>query len=100
MPAEINKQLFELGFDVTKHTVAMLAYWDKNLICRFANNAYFEWFGVRPEDMINKMHIRDILGPLYEKNLVHINGALNGKVQVFERPIPTSDGKTITNQGI
>jgi len=94
MPAEINKQLFELGFDVTKHTVAMLAYWDKNLICRFANNAYFEWFGVRPEDMINKMHIRDILGPLYEKNLVHINGALNGKVQVFERPIPTSDGKT------
>jgi len=94
MPAEIDKHLFELGFEVTEHTVAMLAYWDKNLICRFANNAYFEWFGVHPGDMINKMHIRAILGSFYEKNLVQIDEALNGKVQVFERPISTPSGKT------
>ncbi|MFI5139922.1 MAG: PAS domain-containing protein, partial [Sphingobacteriales bacterium] len=94
MPAEINKHLFEMGFDVTEHAVAMLAYWDKNLICRFANNAYFEWFGVHPAEMINKMHLRDVLGSLYEKNLVQIDGALNGKVQVFERPIVIPSGKT------
>jgi PAS domain S-box-containing protein len=96
MPAEIDKHLLDLGFDVTKHTNAMLSYYDKNLVCRFANNAYLDWFGLSPEDMINKMHLRDILGPLYEKNLTHIKGALNGKVQVFERPILTPSGITKT----
>ncbi len=71
---------------------AMLAYWDKDQICRFANNAYLEWFGKRSEDMIDKMTLKELLGPLYQKNLIYIEEAYKGNVQVFEREIPTPDG--------
>lgn len=84
----------ELGLEVTEHTNAMLAYWDKNLICRFANKAYIEWFGIDPEQMINKMHISQLLGPLFQKNLVYINAVLSGREQVFERSISTPSGET------
>lgn len=83
-----------LGLRVTDSTNAMLAYWDKDLICRFANKAYLEWFGVEPEKMINKMHIRDLLGPtLYKKNLPYIEQVLKGHAQLFEREITTPSGE-------
>lgn len=93
MPLKIyNQRLNDIGPKALQHTSAMIAFWDKDLICRFANPAYLYWFGTKPEDMIDKMHIQDLLGPLFEKNLKYINGALSGKVQVFERMIPTPDG--------
>lgn len=82
-----------LNLRVTDNVSAMLAYWDKDLICRFANAAYLDWFGVRQEDMINKITAKELLGPLYEENLPFITGALNGQTQVFEREIPFPDGK-------
>lgn len=72
---------------------AMVAYWDKDKICRYANSAYLAWFGRTPEQMIG-MHIRDLLGPLYEKNLPYMERALAGEIQVFERAIPRPDGTT------
>lgn len=97
MPPNNNQKLLELGFDVIEHTDAMLSYWDENLICRFANNAYLHWYGKKPEDMINKMHIRDLLGPLYEANLVHIEVVLGGKVEIFEQrmSIPNGQAKNV-----
>lgn len=77
---------------VADHITAMLAYWDKDLVCRFANKAYLEWFGKSRQEMVDKMTIRDLLGPLYEKNLPYIQGALNGKNQTFEREIITPCG--------
>ncbi len=71
---------------------AMIAYWDKDLICRFANAAYLDWFGKTGDEMINKMHIKDLLGPMFELNLPYISEALNGNVQTFEREIHTHDG--------
>ncbi len=76
---------------------AMLAYWDKDLICRFANDAYVEWFGKTKEEMINQMHLRDLLGPLYERNLPYIKAALSGKRQLFEREIPLPKGRGVRN---
>jgi len=92
----LNKEVpnrFELALEVTENTNAMLAYWDADLICRFANSAYLQWFGVLPHDMIDKMHIKQLLKGLYEKNLPFIKEALNGKVQVFERDILTPSGE-------
>lgn len=80
--------LAAMGVFVTDHITAMLAYWDKNLICRFANNAYKDWFGRTKDELINKITMRELLGPLYEKNLPYIKGVLNGEKQVFEREIP------------
>ena len=85
---------FTAAHEVASNTNAMLAYWDKNLICRFANNAYMEWFGRTPEEMIGRMTLPQLLGPsLYEKNVSYITGALEGKVQVFERNIITPAGE-------
>ncbi|HTL09206.1 MAG TPA: PAS domain-containing protein [Chitinophagaceae bacterium] len=83
------------SLQVANHTDAMLGYWDKNLICRYANPAYQRWFGKRPEEMIDKISIRELLGnALYEKNLPYILGALNGQQQIFERDIVLPSGET------
>lgn len=78
---------------VADHVSAMLAYWDKDTVCRFANAAYLDWFGKRREDMIDKITIKELLGPLYEKNLPYISAALEGQQQTFEREIPLPSGE-------
>lgn len=71
---------------------SMLAYWDHDLLCRFANKAYERWFGVDPERLIGTS-IRDLLGPeLFAKNEPHIRAALAGERQVFERIVPGPGG--------
>lgn len=69
----------------------MVAYWDSNQRCVFANNAYWEWFGKKPSQMIDTT-LSALLGPLYELNLPYITAALAGKEQVFERRIPMLAG--------
>lgn len=81
-----------LGLNITNHISAMLAYWDKNLVCRYANTAYVDWFGKTIEEMVDKMTIKELLGPLFEKNLPFISGALKGEIQNFEREIPIPTG--------
>ncbi|HXK17623.1 MAG TPA: diguanylate cyclase [Polyangiaceae bacterium] len=69
----------------------MLAYWDKDQRCRFANAAYEAWFGVKPEELIGRT-MRELLGPIYPRNLPYIEGALRGETQAFEREIPDPHG--------
>ena len=65
----------------------MMAYWDKDQRCRFANPAYIEWFGVDPKNLLGRTML-ELLGPmLYKKNLPYIQGALNGSKQNFERDL-------------
>jgi diguanylate cyclase (GGDEF)-like protein/PAS domain S-box-containing protein len=70
---------------------AMLAYWDLDQRCRFANRAYESWFGVTPEALLGKT-LRELLGPIYPLNLPHIEAALRGEPQAFEREIPNPRG--------
>ena len=72
---------------------AMIGYWDNNLITRYGNRAYAEWFGIDPATMPG-MHIRQIIGEeSYEQNLPFMEAALRGQRQRFERDIPTLDGR-------
>lgn len=57
---------------------AMIAYWDSNQHCVFSNDAYRDWFGRSPDEMLG-MSMKELLGSLYEKNLPYILGALEGK---------------------
>ena len=66
---------------------AMLAYWDSDQRCVFANRAYEKWFNVRPDDLVGRT-LQDLLGPIYPLNLPYILGALRGEPQEFEREIP------------
>lgn len=78
---------------VIDHTPALMAYWNRDLTCRFANIAYEEWFGKRPEEMVG-MNLSDLLGPeLFALNKSFIEGALNGQVQRFERDLTLPNGE-------
>jgi diguanylate cyclase (GGDEF)-like protein/PAS domain S-box-containing protein len=71
---------------------AMLAYWNRDLRCRFANRAYELWFGVHPDALVGQ-HIQDLLGPeLFALNEPYLDAALNGDAQTFERVVPGPGG--------
>jgi PAS domain S-box-containing protein len=76
---------------IADHLSAMLAYWDADQRCLFANRAYEKWFGVDPQSIVGKA-MRELLGPLYALNLPYIEGALRGEPQEFERDIPDPAG--------
>jgi len=78
---------------IIDHMPAMVSYWDCDLRSRFGNKAYWDWFGLSPEEMRSK-HIRDIIGAeRFQAILPYINGALAGKVQMFERHMPDRAGQ-------
>jgi len=73
----------------------LVGYWTSDRINLFANHAYGDWFGIKGKE-ITGMHVRDLLGPdLYQKNRPHIDAALRGERQRFERdfPIPGAPGQ-------
>ncbi len=70
----------------------LIGYWDADLRCGFANQAYREWFGRDPASMIG-MHIRDLLGDkVFALNEPYIRGALAGEPQRFNRLLTLPDG--------
>jgi len=70
---------------------AMVAYWDANRICRFANDAYRTWFGKKGTEIIG-LSMEQLLGQVYAKNLPYIARAYGGRQQVFERELTLPDG--------
>jgi len=71
----------------------MVAYWDKDMRCRFANRPYRDWFG-KPAEAIIGTTLRDLLGErLFSLDQSHIDGGLGWrKKQRFEAhadPRPT-----------
>lgn len=89
-PSE-SKQLCEIVVNLVDHLDAMVAYWDINQTCVFANDAYRAWFGKSGKEVAG-LTMEQLLGPLYAKNLPYIQAAYDGHRQVFEREIPTPGG--------
>ena len=81
----------DLALAVINNTPAMLAYWNKDLICQFSNDAYSDWFGKSHTEM-KGIAMRDALGEIFDLNQKEIQGALQGKKQVFERTVRVADG--------
>jgi len=83
-----------LGLVVADHVGAMLAYWDRDLICRFANNAFGEWFGKSRDQLVGNMSMKTLLGTaLYEESLPYIEGVMDGDAQTFEREMLLPSGE-------
>ncbi len=87
-PPEENRSL-RLLID---HLPALIGYWDRDLRNVIANNAYGEYFGLTPAEVQGR-HISEVLGEsVYELNLPHIEGALAGEVQLFDRTLIDQHG--------
>ncbi len=72
---------------------AMVAYWDKDLRNRFANEAYCDWFGVTAEDL-HGVHMHDLVSAeLLAENQPHVAGVLAGEPQHFDRALADSAGR-------
>jgi PAS domain S-box-containing protein len=84
--------LADLALRVADQVSAMLAYWNSEQVCLFANEAYQAWFGKSRAEVVGST-MRELLGPLYELNLPYIRRALAGETHVFERSIPTPSGE-------
>ena len=76
------------------HLPVLIGYWDQHLINRFANAAYIHWFGLHPGDIYGR-HLAEVLGAdLFAKNRPHVERALRGEVQRFEREVVNPKTRT------
>lgn len=89
-----DSNLIEICLRVVNNVDAMLAYWDENEVCRFANKAYIKWAGKSGDALIGQMKMKEFLGPLYPENRHYIRKVLSGKKQVFKRDFNLPDGST------
>ena len=84
-----NERFFR---SVTDNVPGMLAYWDADLRCRFANKAFFDWFGKTRQEMAG-IALPTMLGPvLYAVSEPYVQGVLSGQPQVFERTVTKYSG--------
>ncbi len=78
---------------VLANTPGLIAYWDNQQLNRFSNGLLAEWFGLQHGDL-KGAHLRQVIGEeAYQQNLPHIEAALRGEPQRFERSLTTPDGK-------
>jgi PAS domain S-box-containing protein len=77
---------------------AMIAYWNRELRCEFANEAHRKTFGIAPEQMLG-MHLKDLMGEsMLKSSEEHISRVLAGQTQHFERMIRRPDGTVTSNE--
>ena len=78
---------------IVDHVPGMISYWDDDLVCRYANAAYGEWFGRTPHQMVG-IHLLELLGEARFRPIEgHIRGVLEGRPQVFETVVIKPTGE-------
>jgi PAS domain S-box-containing protein len=78
---------------VTDNLPGRVVYWGRDLVCRFANRAYYDWFQRTPDEVIGHTAL-EIYGPEYlQRQMAHVQAALAGRAQDFERETRRADGR-------
>lgn len=94
--AEEKNRMFQKIMD---NFPSMIGYWDKDLLNRFSNAAYKDFFQ-RDEENIYGKHISEVIGiETYNKNIKYIEAVLRGEEQYFEREL-TKHGHTRFTQAM
>ena len=72
---------------------AVIGYYGADLRNRLASRAYMEFFGVTPDEILGR-HMSEVIGPqLYGLNRPHVEGALAGEPQLFDRTVIDRSGE-------
>lgn len=72
----------------------LIGYWNRDLRNVFANDAYVDYWGLRPHEVRGR-HMREVIGEaIYEINLPYIDAALEGREQSFSRNLIDNHGAT------
>jgi diguanylate cyclase (GGDEF)-like protein/PAS domain S-box-containing protein len=86
-----NKRLHTIAGSVP----ALIGYWNRELRCEFANDAYRDWYGLDPDHIIG-MRMQDLLGEkVFALNEPYARAALQGREQRFERALVKADGSAV-----
>jgi PAS domain S-box-containing protein len=89
--ARLDKTLHDLRA-ILDAIPSLVAYWDRNLINRMANQAYQVWFAQDPAHMLGKSML-EVLGPtVFAQNRPYVEAALRGEPASFERTMARLDG--------
>ena len=73
-----------------------VAYWERDLRCRYVNQAYCEWYGRRREELIGRTAY-EIFDPAFVADRADVvQRALAGEVLQFEREETSADGRRAT----
>ena len=73
----------------------VLAYWDAQMRCVFANRAYHEWLGIDPDRMIGRTQREILDDETYARNEALILATLRGEAQTVERHRVTAAGRAV-----
>ena len=83
---------------ISNNLPALIAYWDREGICRFANQAHFDRFGLTPEQIVG-MSVEDLLThspqeiAQFDASMrARIAAAMRGERQLFDQSSRTKDG--------
>jgi len=80
---------------ISDNVPAMIAYWDRDGICRFANRAHFDRFGLAPEQLVGKS-LEEIFnatrGGYDGRRRARVVAALRGERQLFDHTDVGADG--------
>ncbi|ACB36321.1 PAS/PAC sensor hybrid histidine kinase [Leptothrix cholodnii SP-6] len=92
---EVNRSLSEqqqFVRNVADAVPALVGYFDPQLYCRFANAAYLEWWGLRPDEVVG-LHARELIGDeMFRRNEPSMRAALRGESPRLQRALPHTDG--------
>lgn len=79
---------------IADNAPALIAYYDAEEYCRFANNYYAEFYGLNPAQIAGT-HLREILGAkAYQETKPQIEKVLAGNAVHYEQVHLTGDGTT------
>ncbi|MDE2370077.1 MAG: PAS domain-containing protein [Burkholderiales bacterium] len=72
---------------------SLLAYWDRELRCRFANRAYREWYGRETAQIVGRRIDEVFAAARIDLVRPHIDAVLAGRTEHFERELISADGR-------
>ncbi|MDE2502852.1 MAG: PAS domain-containing protein, partial [Burkholderiales bacterium] len=72
---------------------SLLAYWDRELRCRFANRAYREWHGRTHDELVGRRIDEVFAADRIDLVRPHLDAVLAGRTEQFQRVLRSADGR-------